>query len=96
MAKFYNTKGEVTEVNIGEVGTQERGNKIKELIDGYFEIIPLKNGKSFFINDNGMNRNLPVNEKATMQFQTHAYNKAICYEGLIFGNVVEVDTEEIN
>tara|TARA_R110002110_G_scaffold100922_16_gene256857 strand:- start:2515 stop:2805 length:291 start_codon:yes stop_codon:yes gene_type:complete len=96
MAKLYNTKGKVTEVNIGEVGTQERGDKIRELIDGYFAIIHLKNGKSFFINENGMNRHLPVNEKATMEFQTHAYNKAICYEGLIFGNVVEVDSKEIN
>ena len=96
MAKLYNVNGEVTEVNIGEVGTTERGNKIRELIGGYFEIIYLKNNKSFFINENGMSRNLPINEKATMEFQTNAQNTSVAYEGLLFGNVVEIDSNELN
>ncbi len=84
MAKIYKSNGEVKEIE-PKNGKNFTLAELQEIVGGYFEPIYLPKGMVLAVNEEGLLKNLPLNEKAsniTMK--------------LIVGDVLLCNIEQLN
>jgi hypothetical protein len=80
MAKLIKSNGEVVlNVDISSL------KKLQKFVEGYIEIIYLKDSKCMVVNEEGLLHNLPINHKASK-----------IYGHILLGNVVECGLAELN
>lgn len=76
-----NTDGVWGEVEYNESNTLQ---KLQEAVDGYIELVDLGNGKLLVVDEEGLCKDKPFNQVASMLCNRH-----------IVGNAVVVDNESI-
>jgi hypothetical protein len=87
MARFIKSNGIDMEL-VPEKGTQFTLVELQDLVDGFIEIVPAKDGRLIVINEEGKLKNLPVNQKASLLYK-HAP------ADFIVGDVLVCDKSEI-
>lgn len=65
--------------------------ELKSVVGGYIEIVPLEEGYSMVVNEEGKLLNLPINEGAT-----RVYRASRNTEDFIVGNVLICSNKEID
>lgn len=90
MAKLFRSNGTKQEIH-PKNGTDFKLDELQEYVDGYIDIIDLRNGEILVINDDGKER-YPTNKAATKLALEHG---AIYVWDWIDGNVVHCKSEEV-
>ena len=87
MAQFIKSNGAEVEL-VPENGKQFTLKELQDLVDGFIEIVPAKDGRLIIINEEGKLRDLPMNQKASLLYK-HAGSD------VIVGDVLVCDKSEI-
>jgi len=64
MATVYYANGETKEVQPAN-GTDFKLNEVRDIVEGYIEVVNLPDGRIMLINEEGKLEGLPLNEAAT-------------------------------
>lgn len=88
-ARVYNTNGDIVRVEPAN-GINFSFEELKEIGDGYFEIIQLSDREIMAINEDGKMLNLPINEHAT-----EIYQELIYCNDYIAGIILICDKDQI-
>ena len=81
MGTIYYTDGRVEEREI--INFLE----LREIVEGYVQVLGLPNGEKMIMNEEGRLQKLPVNQRATDYLQAQYTQKTVD----IFGNVIILD-----
>ena len=96
MAIFYETNGSIT-ILLPQIGHQFSYAELKGMVKGMVQIVPLPDGKSIIVNEEGKLIGLPVNEAATAEWkrQYPIEKYPLNNDELIVGNALIVDDKEL-
>jgi len=87
MAQFIKSNGAELEL-LPEKGTQFTLKELQDLVDGFIEIVPAKDGRLIIINEEGKLKDLPLNQKASLLYK-------FVGKDVIVGDVLVCDKSEI-
>jgi len=87
MARFIKSNGIDMEL-VPEKGTQFTLVELQDLVDGFIEIVPAKDGRLIVINEEGKLKKLPMNTKASLLLERPNSD-------FIVGDVLVCDKSEI-
>lgn len=90
MAKLYKTSGKIVEV-YPENGKDFSLDELQGFVDGYIEIVWLDKERIMVINEDGKLNNLPINKKATEEYNNSYKGR----DGIIVGNALICDNNQV-
>lgn len=85
MAEIYKTSGDIIPTS-PENGQDFSLKELKAVVEGYIEIVHLKDGRLMVVNEEGKLLGLPVNHNAS---------NLVDWRDVIVGNVLVCDSKEI-
>lgn len=92
MAQIIKSSGDIIEIE-PKNGKEFSLKELREIVDGYIDIVSLNDGRYMVVNDEGLINDLPVNFEASIMY----YGKIAMLKGsYICGDVIICESNQIS